>query len=761
MKKIAVLSIFLAIFLICIFYILSQIKRIETDIFALINFERNEKEFGILKSMQRDFANEFFLVSNSKELILNSENLAFKYNLFDEFKAKIDVNINAYTGELNELKLALLSDEAYKEIKEDKELFFKKSAESFFNQFAFKPLSANDDFFALSSRLSLTNSKIAPNISDLMLEIKSQEGKFYLVKARLKEGYSAPKLIKFYNDIRAMADQMNAKNEANLDREKSYNRLDKTQVFISSAAIYSAFAKAQGDKESIYMSLVSLFLSGAFLLIAFRKFSIFFIIFVVFFGFACGFSASFLIFQKVHIMAIIISTSLVGLMLDFALHWLSKNQNLPISKSSMRPMLGIFSLGLFITMSGYGVFVFSELELLRQVAVFAFFTLFAAFLSTYFCLPILFEGKIFTQSLGFNKILNEFQKKCSVFSSKIGLKFIVILSLFLGLILFVNLSNLTKSDDIRDYANSPEILLKQSKKISDLSGLGTASVMIAVKSDKDILQAEKELLKELKAIKALGTYESLSKILLSKSEQEEIKSIFKEAKSDEAIIKIYTDLGFHEELIKSEFDKVSKIKTLGVDEILKFNVAKDFKRFLIDQNSSVIYAKSLQKSDDIGRVLSLNNAFAVDFVSALNQNLTDAKSSAVLLKFIAFFIAFILLWIFFGAVKSALIMGLISLGIMAVLCLFVIFGVHINIFAVFGLILASAVGIDYMIFALNQNLSADERIFGIVTAALTSFISFFMLSFSATNAISVFGLAVSVSVLFYALIAALLSVKNI
>ena len=88
-------------------------------------------------------------------------------------------------------------------------------------------------------------------------------------------------------------------------------------------------------------------------------------------------------------------------------------------------------------------------------------------------------------------------------------------------------------------------------------------------------------------------------------------------------------------------------------------------------------------------------------------------------------------------------------------------GVHVNIFAIFGLILASAVGIDYLIFALNEDLSRRERVFGILAAFVTSFISFFALSFSQTPAVSVFGLAVSLCVAFYGLAACTLAMKNL
>ena len=106
-------------------------------------------------------------------------------------------------------------------------------------------------------------------------------------------------------------------------------------------------------------------------------------------------------------------------------------------------------------------------------------------------------------------------------------------------------------------------------------------------------------------------------------------------------------------------------------------------------------------------------------------------------------------------------MGVIIFGVLLTLFIFAIFGVNLSIFGVFGLILASAVGIDYMIFALNESLSEKERIYGIFCAFITSFISFFTLSFSQTAALSVFGLSVSLCVLIYGLCASVLACKNI
>ncbi len=173
------------------------------------------------------------------------------------------------------------------------------------------------------------------------------------------------------------------------------------------------------------------------------------------------------------------------------------------------------------------------------------------------------------------------------------------------------------------------------------------------------------------------------------------------------------------------------------------------------------YAERLESGAKTDEILKANGAFSVGFVGALNQNLTEAKAWAAILKGGAFLVAFVLLWAFFGAARSLLVMSVIALGVLAVLCGFAALGIHVNIFAIFGLILASAVGIDYLIFALNDDLSRRERVFGIFAAFITSFISFFALSFSQTPAVSVFGLAVSLCVAFYGLAACTLAMKNL
>ncbi|WP_169753695.1 hypothetical protein [Campylobacter curvus] len=742
MKKIAVFTAFALAFAFGVFYIVAHAKNLETDIFSLFNFEKNQNERYILKSAQDELAKEFVVLVNSKETAYKIKDIADKSGLFEKFFVSFETDVKEYQDELKRLKIALLDRKIYEGILEGKDEFFQKNARSFFDQFTFRPLKPGDDFFAFSSNLNLKQGKIGLNLSDLMFEVKDANETFYVAKGRLKSGYEPKQLIKFYDELNAL-------------------KSGSVKILVSSGALYAAFGQVQGDKESVYMSSISLALTILLLLMAFRNLNIFYIVLIAAFGFVCGFAASLAVFERLHMTVVVISTSLVGLMFDYVLHWLGKNQNVSIEASSIRSMRKIFLLGLFITTSGYAVFAFAPLEMLKQIAIFSLFTLFGAFLFTYFCMPLIFEGEIFTQSAKFQSFLHLFYRLCLKILARVGVKFIAIsFALLLGFLL-LNLSDLTTDENIKDYSSSPKFLLQDTYEISKSTGASIAKTMIVVKNSSDIIEGEKRLISELERANLITGYSSLSKIFLSKREQENLKEAFKRAQTNPKIIKIYTDLGFDKDDLNAEFEKISQAKTLKASKILNLKAMSEFGRFLLDENTSLVYVDGFVKNAKSDEILATNDAFGADFTSALNKNLSDSKKIAAALKIVAFGIAFIFLWLFFSFKISALIMSLVGLGVMMTLSLFVLFGIHVNIFAVFGLILASAVGIDYMIFALNDELNAKERIFGIFMAAITSFISFFMLFFSTTNAISVFGLAVSLNVAIYALIASVLSVHGL
>ena len=740
MKKIATILAFIFVFLASLGYSLASLKNVQTDIFSLINF-KDAKEAKVLKEVQDEMASNFLVLVNSKELAKNVQSLALKSSLFKSFEPNIDVNLNDIKNDINRSKIALLSRGDLELLKNDKNAFFKKRAEEIFNSFSFRLLNVNDDFFSLSSGFSAKNGNVSLNLADLMLEVKDGKKSFFLLKGELKKGASSEELINFYNELEAL-------------------KIGQNELFVHSSALYQAFSKQKNESESLYMSVVSLSLTAIFLMLAFRNLRIFYVIFIAVFGFSVAFAGTLLCLNELNILTILISTSLIGLMFDYVLHWLSKNEGEAIRASSIKNMLKIFLLGLFITLSGYLAFTFSDLRLLKEVALFSAFALVAAFLASYFFMPLVFEGVKFYRSKIFDTFLTKFCDLSGAAARHLGVKFLAISLILLAIFLVFDLKNLSKSENVKDYSNMPKSLLADSSYILSLTG-NNQNTMIVTRSRGDILADEKSLLDELKKRNLIKDESSLSDMFLSKSEQSELKEAFKKALDDEQIYGVYEKFGFSKDEVRSEILKVLSEKELSVSEILALKSMKDFKKFMLDENASVAYVSGFVKGAASDELLERYNAFSLNFASSLNESLTQAKELALKLKIAALLVAFLLLWFYFSALISALVMGVIIFGVLLTLFIFAVFGVNLSIFGVFGLILASAVGIDYMIFALNESLSEKERIYGIFCAFITSFISFFTLSFSQTAALSVFGLSVSLCVLIYGLCASVLACKNI
>ena len=740
MKKLATILAFIFVFLASLGYSLASLKNVQTDIFSLINF-KDAKEAKVLKEVQDEMASNFLVLVNSKELANDVQNLALKSSLFKSFEANIDVNLNDIKSDIKRSKIALLGRGDLELLKSDKNAFFKKRAEEIFNSFSFRLLNVNDDFFSLSSGFSAKNGNVSLNLADLMLEVKDGKKSFFLLKGELKKGVSSEGLINFYNELNAL-------------------KVGQNELFVHSSALYQAFSKQKNESESLYMSVVSLSLTTIFLMLAFRNLRIFYVIFIAAFGFSVAFAGTLLCLNELNILTILISTSLIGLMFDYVLHWLSKNEGEAIRASSIKNMLKIFLLGLLITLSGYLAFTFSDLRLLKEVALFSAFALVAAFLASYFFMPLVFEGVKFYRSKVFDRFLTKFCNLSGAAARHLGVKFLAISLILLAIFLGFDLKNLSKSENVKDYSNMPKSLLADSSYILSLTG-NNQNTMIVTRSRGDILGGEKSLLDELKKRNLIKDESSLSDMFLSKSEQSELKEAFKKVLDDEQIYVIYEKFGFSKDEVRSEILKVLGEKELGVSEILALKSMKDFKKFMLDENASVAYVSGFVKGAASDELLERHNAFSLNFASSLNESLTQAKELALKLKIAALVIAFLLLWFYFSALTSALVMGVIIFGVLLTLFIFAVFGINLSIFGVFGLILASAVGIDYMIFALNESLSAKERIYGIFCAFITSFISFFTLSFSQTAALSVFGLSVSLCVLIYGLCASVLACKDI
>lgn len=726
---------------------------VESDIYALINLNENDRI--ITQNMRESLSNEIIFLSDNAEVLdeikaRNAKNddrqifSIFSDSLQDSQDSQNSAN---FTKILDSYKLSTMNRKVYERILSQGKDFMRESISNIFNAFDMRILPISNDFLNLSAHSTLLKSNISIDSRSGRFFVESEGKRFYIVRGILSKNIQSSALLNFIAESKSIASAKNA------------------ILLVSGGAIFSAVGESRGNIESIYMSMISLSLISILLFSAFGSVRIFRLIFIIAFAFLCGLAGAFALLDKVHILSIAISTSLIGLVLDFSMHFLSLNykRNLPIFK-----LKKVFIVGLGIACSGYAIFFLSPMNFLHQIATISIFTLFGAMMATYFLLPQMIDSNPkptrFFRFCLINYILwlKRFNKKWLIFPCVI-----IILSIPF-------LMKFDFSDNIKSYYAPPNALINETIEISNImqDSSNTQFIAIRAKNSDDLIAKEQKLGEILEQKGIISDYDGISKIFLSKKEQENAREILLDSLQKNA--SYLQDLGFDKSAISDFVNQISNLEIIDFKDNL-YNIFEIFKlnRFLAPNDTanlndlgestlqSIMFLKNpnfdSRGRSDIFSLLESHNARFIDFNESINSGFESIKRNAIALKIIAFVVAFVILGACFG-LKMALKMTLIVLYAMILsLCALVICGVSVNIFSIFGLILASVVGIDYVIFALYQ--SKIRAILGIILASLTSIISFVILATSHFGVLFAFGIATSLCMCLCALFASIFAMK--
>ena len=717
-------KIFFVLFVLASLSIFYHKDKIDFNFYSLLPIQ----EARALKKLQTGFANEIIFVSEQKNLYTKLAEFNQKIPIFLSFQGGFDEH---FVANLKALELATFG--GYEQLKTNPLEFFTQSARALFDPFVPRLLPISQDFFALASRSKLLqqDSQIKLDIADNSLYVQAGGKRFMIVIGTLKPSYKNAKLLAF---------ERAAKQDG---------------ILMSGSALFSAYGQAKGNQEGVWMSIIALILNFAFLLFVFKNFRIFYLVFVVLFALVFGLGVSFLFLKQIHILALVMSTSLIGIILDFALHFICHCEGQKIQRSFMIPMRKIFLLGFCISAGGYGIFLLSPLSFLHQIALISIFSLLGALIFTYFCLPNLLDGVVFHSSLAFDKFLFRLENLIVFLRPFYPLIYASIL-----MIASIGCWQLWKNyhgENIKNYASIPKALLEDTLRVQKLTGLTPPTQILVLEGCS--FECERALISKLKSQHFIEGSKGLAQYFLSQEEQREALALLKQASQNKAIINLYAQLGISD--IQNYFLQLKNLAPQSLDKILQNPLSKPYaplyigpdKRFVILESKIPLFA-----NQNFNILLSQvahqyrANIQLIDLAQVSNQGFENIKHNAIGLKFLGLLFAFILLLFFFGFKASIKALLVIILAILFVLGIFGIFSLELNIFVIFGLILASAIGIDYILFAKNMRMSQYLRLKSILCAALTSFISFFVLFFSSTPAVSFFGLSVALGLISIALL---------
>ncbi len=668
-------------------------------------------------------------------------------HLFERVDLHVSGDIDSLREQLIQMDQAGLSAQLRESLAHDPKAWFEQRAQRIASPLGEQSLvPADQDWLGLTAPLAQklqSVSSVHYDIASNTMQAEADGRTWYLMRARLDPAAgsgSDEALLSLIDQTRAQANE------------------EQVQVLMTGGAIYSAQGKTEGGHESTWMSIVGSGLTILFLLLMFRSARILLLAIPVLAGLLAGFAACVALLGSIHILTLIIGTSLVGLVVDFPLHWLSH----ATLDSRWHPWAAVrrvarpFIISLSVTVTGYLFLLLTPLPILQQTAVFSSAALVSTFLFTRLVLPALFHHWQPRPYTHLPALLARLRRGVTRTGERI-----LRTPLLALLLLLVGGGGLYLSnwhDDIRNWVNTPAPLLSQAQEIGRLTGIEPTSQYFIVQArDEDtLLQTEKRLasrLDELVDKKQLRNYSALSQWVNPVSEQQALKTTLTALTQHPRDWSALLALGVPDEAIQAELERRQKRPLVTIDEALRGPLAEPWRMLWLGRDeqgypASMVTMNGLTDPVALsGLTQDLPGVTLVDQRSHINTLFAQTRLEAIALKLLSYIVGFLILYRVFGTRPALRILMVPLSASLTVMSLAGLTGIPLNLFCIFGLLLVTAIGIDYAVYASAHSLPPDEKAAGIFMASVTTMITFGLLYFSSTPAVSTFGLSVVLGVL--------------
>ncbi|MGR5182112.1 MMPL family transporter [Vibrio alginolyticus] len=449
------------------------------------------------------------------------------------------------------------------------------------------------------------------------------------------------------------------------------------------------------------------------------------------------------IFGKVHLFSLVFGASLIGVSIDYAFHYLTERLaagNEWDSEQGLKHIFIAITLGLITSLIGYLGMLVAPFPGLQQLALFSSIGLIAAYITVVAWYPILARNPSRTISnLPGQSLLAKWLTLWNQPRIKVGLPMLCVVASGFFLL------QLNYDDDIRLLQTMPKDLKQQETLITTLSGMQSSQQMLVVTADDDesLMKKLESLIPTLEAWKADSTiesYQSLSRYLSSVERQQQdyqlIRDLYatqsspltsglglsKKPKMDADFIPVTVEQYLQNPVSAPvRFLHLGKIKgksatVVVLNQLQDSAVVKAFAK----SQSDVVY---LNKAEEIS---ALFGGYRIKIMELL------AAASAVI---------FLVLIKRYGLQHSCRVLLPSLIACACGLATAVAMGTTLNLFNLLGLVLILGIGIDYTLFFAEKARSVSTLL-AITLSAMTTVLSFGLLSLSQTHAIHSFGITV-------------------
>ncbi|MET1081223.1 MAG: hypothetical protein ABWY06_24715 [Pseudomonas sp.] len=531
------------------------------------------------------------------------------------------------------------------------------------------------------------------------------------------------------------------------------------QLLATSGLLYAAHGQRQARQEISWIGGISTVATLLLMLLMFRRVRVLSAFLPAAFGVVTGVVACVAVFGQIHVLTLVLGASLIGVAIDYPLHLLSKSWSLQPwhSWQALRATLPGLSLGLATNCLGYLALAFTPFPALAQVAVFSAAGLLGCYLGTVCLLPVLLGRaplRPWAAPLGLARRLLAWRE---ALLRRVGSPLLLVV-----LLLFCagGVSQLERHDDLRQWISSPPQLLEEAQAISRISGFQPTSQFYLVRASDQtqLLQRQAALARRLDGLVqqgALGGYLALSQLLAPVAEQQRLRQALSHLPAHAQPLHA---LGVTPAALAAEIQALQALPDLDLQQALAGPLGEPWRPLWLGADADgVTGLVSLQGLRDpsvlAAQAQGLDGVRLVDRLGELNRLFVATQLSAAELKLLSCLLILGLLCLPFGLGGALRTLGVSLLPALAALASLGWLGQPLTLFSLFGLLLVTAIGVDYSIIMRERVGGAATSLLGTLLAALTTWLAFGLLALSSTPAVSNFGLAVGLGLVFSFLLA--------
>lgn len=479
-------------------------------------------------------------------------------------------------------------------------------------------------------------------------------------------------------------------------------------------------------------------------------------------GVLAGLLMTLLFFKEVHLITLVFGSSVIGVAMDYSLHYLCEHYKNPTHKNILSQVLPGITMAMLTSAIAYAAIGFAPFPVLRQVALFSCAGLVGAWLTVVCFYPSLVPIASFhhPRYLQWSHQLDH--QLCRWFENPRNKIFftLFVLAMLPGVL------RIQANDDLRLLQTPVASISTAEKKVQALTGLHSDGRFFLIEGNttEQLLQREEQMRDDFS--KNSIAVDVLSNTLPSQQRQYENFSLLKNAYQNIAPT-LQEKYGLPADAIQATTERHLHEPTQWLTPEIFFSSpqASAAERFQLTQTTrgwiSAGFAASNAPIDTLRNYATTHEGVhwmdPVADISALFKHYREQTGAMMLLAYAV--IAALLCWRY-GFAQAWHVMLAPALAAWVTLGLLGYAGVAINLFHVLALLLVLGVGIDYSVFFAESAEHRDTTMLAVLLSTSTTLLSFGLLALSETAAIRSFGIVVSIGMVCALLFSPLARHKN-